>query len=450
MTIIRTQNSALSTKPLKTSAATGAALASMGFDHTIPLIHGSQGCSAFSKVYLISHFREPFPIQNTAVDQVAAVMGTEENLQIALENLCRHKDVECITVLTSGLVEMQGCDIWLAIKNFKVAHPEWSEIKIVPVSTPDFKGTMETGFAKLVESVVKQYANPTPTYSDSRQVNVLCSVYTTTADIDLLARYLEAFELTPIFLPDLSLSLDGHLESEDYSPTSTGGTKLSQVEQVSSSGLTLVLGESCLATARWLEARFAIPYLSIDMGFVGTDEWVTQLAEYTQKTVPTWIERARQRAQDAMLDTHFVLSDTPVAIVAEPDLAYGYSQLLGELGVNRRMIVTTYAATWCEQPALPVVVGDMSQLDTCLDQLDLVLGNSHLEPFVQGQAPLVKIGYPCFNQFGNTDILQLGYEGVRAQAFRLANTLMSHHKQEVSPHVSAYHFTPSEVSHVEA
>ncbi len=79
MNDIRKRTTPLSVDPLKTSAATGATLAVMGVDSAIPLLHGSQGCAAFAKVFFVQHFREPLPIQTTAIDAIAAVMGSDDN-----------------------------------------------------------------------------------------------------------------------------------------------------------------------------------------------------------------------------------------------------------------------------------------------------------------------------------------------------------------------------------
>jgi len=53
---------ALSVNPLKASATIGAALAFLGFHRCIPMLHGSQGCTAFGKVFFVRHFREPIPL----------------------------------------------------------------------------------------------------------------------------------------------------------------------------------------------------------------------------------------------------------------------------------------------------------------------------------------------------------------------------------------------------
>ncbi|MGB1093056.1 MAG: nitrogenase component 1, partial [Oceanobacter sp.] len=75
---------ALSVSPLKTSQTVGGALAILGVNRAIPLMHGSQGCTAFAKVFFVRHFREPVPLQTTAMDQVSSVMGADDNIVDAL------------------------------------------------------------------------------------------------------------------------------------------------------------------------------------------------------------------------------------------------------------------------------------------------------------------------------------------------------------------------------
>lgn len=448
MTEIRTLTDALVTQPLKTSQPTGATLAAMGFDSTIPLMHGSQGCSAFAKVYLIQHLREPIPLQNSAVDQVAAVMGADDNLIQALHTLATKYHPQCIAVFTTGLTEMQGSDIQRAVKMFKQQYPQFLGIEVVPVATPDFKGSLETGYARFVDAIVRQCADANPRRKQANLVNVLCSSAVTSADIDLIRRYLDAFDLEGIFIPDLSESLDGHLDQADFSPTSTGGTTLEQVHRVSSAALTLVIGESMYSTAKWLKQSFHIDYLccGLGMGLQATDHLLDGLAHLSGKPVPLWFERERKRLQDAMLDTHFVLSGSQVAIAAEPDLAQGYIQLLQEVGAELPLVVTTSAAKLFQRYLLDnVVVGDLSVVSQQLESIDVVVGNSHCAQICEPQVPVIRAGYPCYDHFGNMDILQFGYEGARARLYAFANALLRNQHHEVEPHISQYYFSADKV-----
>lgn len=448
MTEFINNRSPLTTQPLKTSAATGAAVASLGFKDSIPLLHGAQGCAAFSKIYLISHFREPIPIQNTAVDHISAVMGGDDNLNDALALLCKKHSPELISVMTTGLTEMQGTDLTRVIMDFKKANPQYSGTEVVGMNTPDFSGSMQTGFAHAVDRIVRQVVKgPTGLRREKMQVTVLCSVSMTAADIETLKRYLTAFDLNAIFVPDISLSMDGHMENADYSPTSMGGTSLQEVEMISESAATIVIGESMMATARWLDKRFSIPIIksSMGMGMREVDSLIMALAKLSGNPVPHWLTRERQRLQDAMVDSHFFISSAKVSLGLEPDLAMGYCELLKSVGAQIKRVVTTIdTATIRTLPAEKVVVGDLSDLIDELEPTDLIISNSHAAQIYESQIAVVRAGYPCHDQFGNMDVRQFGYEGSRDRLFAIANKLM-HGVKEVEPHVSEYRFDATQV-----
>ncbi|WP_394153674.1 nitrogenase iron-molybdenum cofactor biosynthesis protein NifN [Vibrio maritimus] len=449
MTKLIKANSPLTTQPLKTSPATGAALASLGFYSSLPLMHGSQGCSAFAKVYLIQHLREPVPIQNTAIDQIAAVMGGDDNLKEALVLLCEKHAPELICVMTSGLTEMQGTDVARIIADFVRQYPQYAQTRIVKMSTPDFVGTMQTGFAHAVDSIVRQLVRePSVIKREKALVNVLCSVGMTSADIEILKRYLKAFDLEAIFAPDLSQSLDGHLDKRDFSPLSAGGTSVAEIEMMSEAVATLCVGESMLPTARWLKKRFSVPfqYTDLAMGIEACDELVMFLSQLSGRNVPHWITRARSRLQDAMLDAHFMLTGANVAIGLEPDLAIGYTKLLTSLGVNVTRVVTTLDTEAVKQLAVEeIIVGDLSMLIPSGRPVSAVISNTHAAHICEPDIPVLRAGFPCNDRFGNMDLLQFGYEGSRARVFALSNCLLANHQDEVLPHVSQYRFDASSV-----
>ena len=116
---------ALAVNPLKVSQPVGASLAFLGLARSLPLMHGSQGCTAFGKVFFVRHFREPIPLQTTAMDQVSTIMGADENVVEALRTLSDKNRPDVIGLVTTGLSETQGTDIRRAIKDFRAAHPEF-------------------------------------------------------------------------------------------------------------------------------------------------------------------------------------------------------------------------------------------------------------------------------------------------------------------------------------
>ena len=75
---------ACTVNPLKMSQPIGAALAFMGVQGCMPLLHGSQGCTSFGLVLFVRHFREAIPMQTTAMSEVATVLGGFENVEQAV------------------------------------------------------------------------------------------------------------------------------------------------------------------------------------------------------------------------------------------------------------------------------------------------------------------------------------------------------------------------------
>lgn len=442
----------LADRPLKTSQATGASLASMGIEGCIPLMHGSQGCGAFAKVFLIQHFREPMPIQNTAVDQIAAVMGADDNITQALQLLCEKHNPQAITLMSTGLTELQGCDLDRNVRDFFKAHPEFSHIKIITVSSPDFVGSLQSGFAATVDAYVKTLNKTQPVGEKiSNQVNVLCSSALTTADIELLKTYIESFGLQGIFVPDLSTSLDGHLETEDFSPTSTGGCSVVNISAMHKSAATFVIGESLFKTGTWLEQQFNIPCYKFAhlMGLEAVDEFIFQLAQFSGKPVAPFINRARQRLQDALLDTHFVLSTTNTALAMESDLLLGFDALLHEAGSFVKLGVSaTPSAHLKKASAEKIIVGDHSDLDNVIEATDFVIGNTHCAEFFASKVPVLRAGLPSHDRFGAAHQQQIGYEGARAILSALGNIMLDNHHDEVKPFYSPYRFQPEDVIQV--
>ncbi len=155
MAEILKRNKALAVNPLKASQPVGASLAFLGINRAIPMMHGSQGCTAFGKVYFVRHFREPIPLQTTAMDQVSTVMSADENVILGLKSVCEKSKPALIGLPTTGLSETQGTDIKRLVKDFYAAHPEFAHIPVVPVNTPDFTGCLESGYALAVKAMLE-------------------------------------------------------------------------------------------------------------------------------------------------------------------------------------------------------------------------------------------------------------------------------------------------------
>ena len=446
---------ALSVGPLKASATIGAALAFLGIRRSIPMLHGSQGCTAFGKVFFVRHFREPIPIQSTAMEQVSAIMGANENLVEGLRVLCEKNQPDLIGVPTTGLAEAQGADIHMAVREFRAKHPEYDQIPVVAVATPDFSGCLESGFALAVHAIIDtlvpaaELAGTRPGRR-RRQVNVLAGSALTPGDLEHLKEIIESFGLRPVVLPDLSDSLDGHLPPEQFNPLTIGGTLVSELPTLGDALATLVIGASMDHAADLLHRRTGVPdhRFAHLMGLDAVDALVQTLAELSGNPVPERLERSRAQLQDAMLDSHFMLGLSRFAIAADADLLVAFSEMLAGVGAQ-----TVAAATPAAAPALAQVrcdrvrVGDLEDLEAeARDRMaEVLIGSSHAAPTASRLGiPLLRAGFPQYDRVGGYQRTWIGYQGTRATLFDLANILLVLERGEIHPSRSRLSPRPDE------
>lgn len=443
MTDIRKNRNPLTDRPIKTSQSTGAALASMGIANAIPLMHGSQGCGAFAKVYLIQHFREPMPIQNTGMDQISSVLGGDSNLTDAMKLLCDKNSPDLINIMSTGLTELQGTDLQRIVKDFRKDFPEYHTTEIVAAATPDFTGSAQSGFAAMIEQIVKSITVTGPGIQKiSNKLAIICSMALTPADAEYLEMLASMFGFDVTLLPDLSDSLDGHLADEDFSATSTGGTSVEAIKALLQNRAIVLIGESLSSLDSWLQNQGAdtrmFPHL---MGLSQSDNLIRYLADLSGKQVPASVKKARKRYLDTLLDAHFYISDASIATALEPDLTLGYSALFEDIGLIHKRAVTTMPSPGLKQiKCEDIVIGDHSDLDDLTQSVDLMIGNTHCAGFFDKYVPVYRAGYPCHDRLGTADQLQVGYGGGRASIIALTNLVLARQEHEVEAYTSPYQF----------
>lgn len=439
------RNKPLSVNPLKVSQPAGAALAFLGIKRAIPMLHGSQGCTAFGKVFLVRHFREPIPLQTTAMDQVSTVMSSDENVIEGLKTIAEKSQPDVIGLPTTGLSETQGTDINRLVKTFYSTYPQFQSIAVVPVNTPDYSGCLETGFTKtvkaLLERLVPQGGQPG---RRPQQVNVLVSAALTPGDVEHLKELIEAFDLQPVVIPDLSDSLDGHLPETDFNPLTIGGTPVSALATLGNAAATLVIGASLNEAADWLKAQTGVPDFRFNglMGLKAVDALIMTLMEISGQPVPAKIERQRAQLQDTLLDTHFMLGFARIAIAADPDLLYAFSTLAVSMGAEVTAAVAPVAAPILTTvPTEQVKLGDLEDLEqqAATHGVDLVISNSHaVETAKRLNVPLLRTGFPQYDWVGGYQRLWIGYRGTQQTLFEMANLLLSQKSHDIPAYQSCY------------
>lgn len=443
MTTVLDPKKSVSVNPLKLSQPLGAALAFLGLKGMMPLFHGSQGCTAFAKVLLVRHFRESIPMATTAMTEVTTILGGEENVEQAILTLIEKAKPDIIGLLTTGLTETRGDDMKGILKSIRQRNPQLKSFPIVFVSTPDYKGAMQDGYAAAVEEIVStnygHYVaddNLPPSVHYKPTVTLLAGSMLSPGDVEEIKEIVEAFGITPLVVPDLSASVDGHLEEEYYSVT-TGGTTLTELRRLERSSFTLAIGESMRGAAEILKKRFGTNYEVFPRltGLEAMDNFIWRLSQMVGNYcdphfictpfIPEQFRRQRKQLQDAILDSHFYFGGKRICLAMEPDLLYSTSWLLKEMGaVIQTAVTTTKSPLLYDLPVESVMLGDLQDLEDFAVGSDLIITNSHGKGVSERlHIPLYRMGYPIFDRLGNGQQCLVGYRGTIQLLFDLGNIL---------------------------
>jgi len=425
----------VSINPLKLSRPLGAVLAMLGIKGAIPLVHGAQGCASFTKVLLVRHFREAIPLATTAMTEITTILGGEGNIQKAILKVIEKSNPDIIGLISTSLVETKGDDVRGALEALKKKHQEQGNVPIVPVFVPDYKGSLEDGYATCVKTLVSHFANKETIRARrkrSYQVNILAGPSLTPGDIDEVKDIITSFGLSPVVLPDLSLSVDGHL-GDEFNPVVPDGTTLEELCSLGSSCFTLALGESMRGAAEILENNFDIPYKVFPslLGLDVVDGFISDLMHISGHCVPTKIIRDRKRLQDAMLDAHFYFGNKSIALALEPELLYQIARFFLHMGANIKTLISPVYSLILEKiPVDKVYVGDLQDLEDLSFGSDLIVTNSHGVGIARKlHIPIFRLGMPIFDRLGEPLRVKVGYRGTSKLLFDIGNVFLEQEEE---------------------
>jgi nitrogenase molybdenum-iron protein NifN len=425
-TIVKSRKSC-TVNPLKMSQPIGGALAFLGLNRCMPVLHGSQGCTAFGLVLFVRHFREAIPLQTTAMNEATTIMGGFDNIEQAILNIHKRTQPEIIGICSTGLTETKGDDVDGYLKLIRSRHPELADVAMVYVSTPDYQDAFQDGWGKTVAHIVTELAEPAAV-KQPRRINILPGSHLMPADIEELREIVEAFGFDPIVLPDLSGSLDGHVP-DDFSPTTVGGTGLADIRATGGASLTIAVGEHMRAAAEALQAKAGVPYELFERltGLEANDRLLALLARLSGQPVPNKYRRQRSQLVDAMLDGHFFFGGKKIAIGAEPDLLWAIGSWLAEMGAEISAAVTTTNSPWLEKlPVEEVVIGDLEDLESRAAGCDLLITHAHGRQMAERlELPFLRMGLPTFDRLGAAHRLTVGYRGTRDLIFEVGNIFLA-------------------------
>lgn len=429
MVIYKNSEKHIAINPLKVSQALGGVLAFQGFFRSIPIIHGSQGCAAFTKALMTRHFREPIAVQTSALQEMDVIFGSNQCMIEAVNNVIAKHDPSIVGVLSTALTETAGEDLVGNIKEYNKTRSDGRFI--VPVSLPDFKGSLESGYCKTVENIVEEILSnmkdKLPIYKVKNRVNLFPASHLTPGDVMEIKNILQSFGFEVITIPDISTSLTGpHIKG--FSPLSQGGISIDQLTlMMLTAELSIVVGSSMEKVAKKLEDSVQIPYRLFPSltGLKANDDFFSYLKTISGKPVPFNFRWERDNLIDCMLDGHFYYSGMKVVAALEPDHLYSVIELIKELGGKCSGLVTTMSSTILSNLDEEILIGDLDDLEQMADNVDLWISNSHgIQGAKRKNVPFYALGFPILDRLGSNLVTSVGYRGTTEMLINIGNKLI--------------------------
>jgi len=414
--------------PLKSSAPLGAALAYLGIEGAVPLLHGSQGCSTYGLALAMSHLDENLFVHSTALTEITAVLGSMASLEQALVTLRNNVEPKLIGIASTALVETTGEDWIEQVRTIgRKRARELSGTILVSASTPDFDGAIEDGWAAAVNALLDTLVDgPRPRVAG--RINILPGVHQTPAELTELRRYCQLFGLSAYIAPDLRVARGAR--GTQHEGMRAGGADLTAVMRMGEAVHTLAFGEHMRGPAERLSQRTQIPYTVLHAwtGLDGVDELVRTLMQLSGITAPEALRQERAALLDACLDAHYVLDGKRIAIASDPDLLATLVQVFSSLGARIVSAIssTSRSSILKQLPVERVLVSDLGELEDEARSTRAQLLVTHSRGQMAAERlgiPLFRVGFPIFDRLGVQDRCWLGYAGTRRLVYELANLL---------------------------
>ncbi|RWX16418.1 nitrogenase iron-molybdenum cofactor biosynthesis protein NifN [Rhizobium hidalgonense] len=426
MARILTQTKTVAINPLKSSQPLGAALAFLGIDDALPILHGNQGCTNFALVLLARHFKQMAPLQTTAMGEVGTVVAGADLLEQAVVRLVARTRPRLIGICTTALAETRDEDI----STLKAARArDFVDTEVVLTRTPDFAGSVEEGWSKAVTAMIEEITRRGIQGRDPTKVVILPGSNMTVADVEHLRETVESFGLTLLLLPDLSGASEETV-NDQWNSITRGGAKVEHIRDLGAVAQCIAVGEQMRRPAEVLQGLTGVPYVMFGSltGLENADRFVWLLKGISRANVPMYVRRARNQLQEAMLSGHFYLEGKKIAIGCEPDLLFQLAHSFVGMGAVITAAVTTTAHSKVLQivPTDTVKVGDLGDLEELAADADLLVTHSHGRQAAERLGvPLMRVGFPVFDRIGNQHQLRILYRGTRDMIFDVANIVQA-------------------------
>lgn len=425
---------ALTINPAKACQPLGAVFAAVGFESTMPFVHGSQGCVAFYRSHFSRHFKEPSSCVSSSMTEDAAVFGGLNNMIDGLANTYNTYKPKMIAVSTTCMAEVIGDDLNAFIKTAKEKGSVPVEYDVPFAHTPAFVGSHVTGYDNSMKGILEHFwdgkagGEPKLERQPNDKINFIGGFdgYTV-GNLREIKRLFTLMGVEHTILGDNSdvwdTPTDGEFRMYD------GGTTLVEAAEAIHAKATVSMQEYCTEKTLKLIADHGqeVRALNHPVGVAGTDKLLMTLSELTGKEIPEELARERGRLVDAIADSSAHIHGKKFAIYGDPDLCLGLAAFLLELGAEpTHVLATNGSKAWAaKMQALfdsspfgrncHVYPGrDLWHMRSLLltEPVDFLIGNTYGKYLERDTGtPLIRIGFPIFDRHHHHRYPVWGYQG---------------------------------------
>ncbi len=442
---------ALTVNPAKACQPLGAVLCALGFEKTMPYVHGSQGCVAYFRTYFNRHFKEPVSCVSDSMTEDAAVFGGQKNMMAGLENCKALYKPDIIAVSTTCMAEVIGDDLNAFINNSKNAGHIEQDFPTPYAHTPSFVGSHTTGWDNMFEGMIKYFTRTTmddKKVGSNGKINLVPGFETYLGNFRVMHRMMKEMGVDYTLLSDPSEVLD--TPADGTFRLYAGGTTQAEIKDAPNAIDTLLLQPWQLdKTKKYIKDTWHQPVtaINIPMGLAWTDEFLMKVSELTGKPIAASLELERGRLVDMMTDSHTWLHGKKFSLYGDADFCLGMTQFLLELGAEPTDVLCNHAnKRWVKaisKLCADSPYGQNTQIHAGKDlwhfrslvftnKPDFMIGNSYGK-FIQRdtlykgeefEVPLIRIGFPIFDRHHLHRMTTLGYEGAMYMLTTLVNAVL--------------------------
>lgn len=435
------ERTALTVNPAKTCQPVGAMYAALGVHGCLPHSHGSQGCCSYHRSTLTRHYKEPVMASTSSFTEGSSVFGGQSNLMQAIETIFTVYEPEIVAVHSTCLSETIGDDLGQIVNKARDEGKVPFGKHVISASTPSYVGSHVTGYASMLESFVKYFAEKTD--EKIRQVNVL-SGWVEPSDMRELKRIIKMMKVRSVLLPDTSDVLDTPMTGK-FEMYPKGGTTIPEMVSMGDSMHTLGLGEwATRKAAIALDNQCKVPFdiIDIPVGIRATDRFIQALAKAGRVAVPESITEERGRLMDVITDMHMYLYGKRVAVYGDPDNIIPLVEFLVDMDMKPVYIVSGTPGKKFESRMEAILServpeakykngpqADMFLLHQWIKEnpVDLIIGNTYGKYISRDEKiPFVRMGFPILDRIGHSYFSTLGYQGGLRILEKILGAIMDH------------------------